>query len=193
MGYATRWIPGGCWRGKANSERWKKPGIDYEDGGPRNGPPHPPICVSIERSSIVSATSVFLLFLTLQEELRHFGDDGAGALVELGFRQVCDRMGHHQEAVGGQAPLDRHGPSGLLEHVGHDRGGRNAGLLEHDAVEHTARRAGPSITDACDDDVAGLAHLLDDLLVRRHTGVALAPHLGGRRPILLDQEVADLL
>src|SRR5688572_16476897 len=102
-------------------------------------------------------------------------------------------MLHHQELVGGQAPLLGHRPTRLLEHVRDDGGGRHADLLEQDSVEHTARRAAPSVSDACDHDVAGLSRLLQDLLVRGHARVLLAEHLHLGRAVLRLQERADLL
>ena len=71
-----------------------------------------------------------------------------------------------------------------LEHVGDDGRGGDADLLEQDSVEHTARRAGPSVADAGDDDVDGALGLLDDLrrararsaLCLRHIRVSAAPY-----------------
>src|SRR5262249_1642548 len=63
---------------------------------------------------------------------------------------------------------------------------------QHDSVEHTARRAGPSVSDAGDDDVAGLAHLLDDLLVRRDRRVVLAEHARLAGAVLRLQDLPDL-
>src|SRR5262249_54210874 len=107
------------------------------------------------------------LVLSLQQELRDFGRDLARALVELRLGEVRYPVRSHQELVGRYAPLLSHGTRGLREDVRDDRGRRHRVLLQHDSVEHTARRAGPSVSDAGNDDVAGLAHLLDDLLVRR--------------------------
>src|SRR5438094_3912499 len=102
-------------------------------------------------------------------------------------------MRHHQELVGRHAPLRGHGASGPLEDVRHDRGCGHRVLLEHDSVEHTARRAGSSVSDAGDDRVAGLPHLLNDLLVRRHRRVVLAEHARLAGPVLGLQNLADPL
>src|SRR5262249_49591243 len=62
-----------------------------------------------------------------------------------------------------------------------------------DSVEHTARRAGPSVADAGDHRVTGGPKLLDDLLVSGDAGVVLPPHPGARRAVIGYQDVSDLL
>ena len=52
--------------------------------------------------------------LALEEELHDLRRDLAGPLVQLGLRQVRDRMGHEKEPVSGHTPLLGHGPA--VEH-----------------------------------------------------------------------------
>src|SRR5262249_944552 len=65
-------------------------------------------------------------------------------------------------------------------------------LLEQDSVEHTARRAGPSVADAGDDRVDAALGLLDDLVVGGDARVLLPPEMRLRDAVLLLQDLADL-
>src|SRR5262245_10141274 len=85
-------------------------------------------------------------------------------------------MRQSEELVVRQPPALGHGMTRGFEDVGDDGHGGNAELLEEDSVEHTARRAGPSVADAGDDAVHPAARLVEDLLVGGHAGVVLPPH-----------------
>src|SRR5215471_1870332 len=131
------------------------------------------------------------LLLTLEEELDDVGDDLPRPLVQLSLGEVRDGMRQSEEFVVRQPPALGHGMTRGLENIGDDRHGGNAELLEKDSVEHTARRAGPSVADAGDDAVRLAARLVEDLLVGGHAGVVLAPHgvLGGA--VLALEDLAD--
>src|SRR5262244_2625130 len=132
------------------------------------------------------------LLLTLEEELDDVGDDLPRPLVELSLGEVGDGMRQSEEFVVRQSPALGHGMTRGLEDIGNDRHGGNAELLEEDSVEHTARRAGPSVADAGDDAIHPAACLVEDLLMGGHAGVVLAPHgvLGGA--VLALEDLADL-
>ena len=59
--------------------------------------------------------------LTFEEQLRNLGRDCLRALVELGGRQICDRMRHFEEAELRQAPAASHRAPRGMEYVGDDR------------------------------------------------------------------------
>src|SRR5499433_2707887 len=127
--------------------------------GPRPGPR-----ASRSPQSLTPPVSVRRrLLLTLEEELDDVGNDLPCPLVELGLGEVGDRMRQSEELVVRQPPALGHGMTRSLEDVGDDGHGGNAELLEEDSVEHTARRAGPSVADAGDDAVHPPARLVEDL------------------------------
>src|SRR5205809_2647530 len=101
-------------------------------------------------------------------------------------------MRHRQELVPGDAPLLGHRAARDFEDVRDDRGRGHRVLRQQDAVEHTARRAGPSVADAGDDGVAGFADLRDELLVRGDGRVVLAVHPPFGDTVLRFQNIADL-
>src|SRR5262245_24299077 len=96
-----------------------------------------------------------------------------------------------EEAVARHAPARRHRLARGAEGLSHDRNGRYAGPLEEDRVEHTARRARPSVADSRDDEVALLSQRLDrglvDLVARR----ALAHHAGDRHAVTPAQAIGE--
>src|SRR5713101_4471313 len=104
------------------------------------------------------------LLLALEEQLDDLRRDFARPLVQLGVRQVRDRMRQREELVVRQAPGLRHRMARALEDVGDNGCGGNADLLEQDSVEHTARRAGPSVAGAGGDGVDAALRLVDDLV-----------------------------
>jgi len=77
--------------------------------------------------------------LPLEEESHHCRDDGLRALRELCVGEICRGMRHEEKGVVREPPLLGHRPPRHLEGFGHDRRGRDARLLQEDAVEHTAR------------------------------------------------------
>ena len=82
--------------------------------------------------------------------------DPIRARCELGGREAADRMRDHGVWVARHAAQACHRFGGGDEWRRDDGGGRDAALLESDGVEHTARRAGPSVADRGDDGGAVL-------------------------------------
>src|SRR5207237_7322744 len=107
--------------------------------------------------------------LSFEQKLYDLRRDCRCALVQLLVVQIRDRVRHRDEAKIRKPPRARHGAAGGNEHVRDDRSAWYAVLFENDTVEHTARRARPSITDAGDDHVARRLQLLENLRVRRGT------------------------
>src|SRR6185503_228178 len=88
--------------------------------------------------------------LSLEQQLHHLRRDFRGALIELRIGQVGDRVRHLQELEVRQPPRAGHGLAGCPEDVRDEGRRRNAVLFENDTVEHTARRARPSVAHAGD-------------------------------------------
>jgi hypothetical protein len=91
-----------------------------------------------------------------------------GTLIEFSLREVGNRMGHLQEFVVWHTPGLCHGPASCFKYIGDDRSGGNTMFFKQNAVEHTARAARASITNASDDDIAVGGKFLDDFLMRWH-------------------------
>src|SRR5579883_2081336 len=96
-----------------------------------------------------------------------------GALLELGQGATADRVLDLEERVVGQAQHARDVTGGDDERLGAQHHRPLAQLFEGDSVVQTARRAGPSIAEASDQEV----DLLGDLRQRGggcgRTGIAL--------------------
>src|SRR5580765_2700930 len=118
-------------------------------------------------------------------------DQPIGARVELLVTQVGDWVRYVEKAVAGHAPARRHRFARGAEWLGHDRDGRHTRPLEEDRVEHTARRARPSVADSGDDEVAlspeRLERRLVDLVARR----ALAHHPGHGHPVTAAEAIGE--
>ena len=79
-------------------------------------------------------------------------------------------VGHLHESEAWKPPRGRHGGARLTEGLGHEGDPRDAPLLEHQRVEHTARAARPSVADTRDHEVRDAAQLVGRFLGDGVTG-----------------------
>jgi hypothetical protein len=106
------------------------------------------------------------------DDLRH---DLASALIELVLGKIGDGVRHGQVLIIRHTPGLSHRPAGGMEDIGDNGRCRDAMLLKQNAVEHTARAARASVSHPSDHHIALGFDVVDDLLVGRHAGAALAP------------------
>jgi hypothetical protein len=92
--------------------------------------------------------------LTAAQKVEHRGHEVPRAFRHIRVDEAPERMRHHHEAEIRDTPQLRHFLRGLIERIRDDRYRRDAGFLEDDGVEQTARRACPSIADAGNRKVA---------------------------------------
>jgi hypothetical protein len=120
-----------------------------------------------------------------QQNVYHLRDDLPGPSIELLIGEVGNGMGERQKLIVRHAPSLGHGPAGGLDHIGDDGRCWNAALLKQDAVEHTARAAGASVSHPGDHGVALRLDLPDDLLMRGYAGPTLAAQQHSSDAVLL--------
>ena len=126
-----------------------------------------------------------------QEDIDDLRHDVSGTLVELFLGEVCDRVGHRQIFVIRHSPGFCHRPPGGVENVGNDRSRWEATLLKHNAIEHTARAAGASISHPSDDDIALGQDIANDLFMCGHAGAPFAPQKRSLYAVLILEDLAD--
>ncbi len=114
-----------------------------------------------------------------------------GARIELLVAEVGDWVRHVEEAIARHTPARRHGLARRAEGFGYDGDGRHTRSLEEDRVEHTARRARPSVADAGDDEVALRPQRIDRRLVHFAARRALAHHPGDGHAVAAAQAVGE--
>src|SRR5438132_6449814 len=112
----------------------------------------------------------------------HLVEHLVGERGHLGAREGLDRMLHHDRAVGGGAEGLRLGLRRAGELGRDDRRRANAVILEEHAVVHTARGAGPSVSERLDGHVWASDDLVAQRVGRRpREGRLLLAHDGLRR------------
>lgn len=114
------------------------------------------------------------LTLAFEQEIHNLRYNFTRPAVEFFVCEIGNRVRHGQIFVIRQAPGHRHGTARGVEYIRNERSGRNSMFFKNDAVEHTARAARASIADPGYHDIAVGLDLVDDLLMRRDTGIVLA-------------------
>ena len=119
--------------------------------------------------------------LSADEEFDDFFDDIIDIAVQLFIGQVGYGVWDFQKSITRNPPVFRHGFPGHTKRCCNDGNSRNAGLFNQDPVEHTARAAGPSVTDAGNGDVGGLLEFSERCFRDRMTGrlFGINPGQGG--------------
>jgi len=88
-------------------------------------------------------------------------------LIQFLFREIGNRMRHGQEFIIRKAPGLGHRLTRLSETIRNNGGRRYAMFLQENPVEHTARTARSSISNASNSDITLGSKLLDYVLIDR--------------------------
>ncbi len=104
------------------------------------------------------------------EQGQHQWEEVIRAVAGFFLAENSHGVGHLHESEARQTPRGRHGGTRLAEGLGHEGDPRDAPLLEHQRVEHTARAARPSVADARDHEVRDAAQLVGRFLGDGVTG-----------------------
>ena len=129
----------------------------------------------------------------LQQDRQGLPVGDFGPFLELGERAGADRVLDPGEGVVGNAQDPGDVPGRHLKGCRADHHRPLAELLEGDAVVQTARRAGPSIPQAGDQEVDLRRHRGERVGGRRRTGVLLGGELHDRAAVALDEELGHLV
>jgi hypothetical protein len=115
---------------------------------------------------------------------RLFGDT-SGLGVQFVIGECRQRVRHIDDGIIRHTPDGSRRLCGGHEMIGADGRGWNASAVEMDAVVHTARAAGASISHPDDHQIAGLGEFIDDPRIGRFRGRGFAAAHDLGEPILV--------